>query len=504
MQNFDPMDATALPGAVPAGNGQAADEAAAANTAMLSTEDVDEYLYKFPHMKREEVLELERLFNVWDVDDSGSISIDELALVMEGVVKDLFDSLDRNGSGSLERSEAKDLILQLGEDITASEMSAALSSMDADGSGEVTYAEFEKWWSGWQAGSGKTSTDVSNELHDLFAEVDTDDSGGIDVREFISCICQKVEHRLTPAHARAPMTMVRIALESIQDDVRAIYGVDRMPVGVFQRRLEETEQALARTCFFVVDTEHSNFSTKFRKIWDFFQVIVLAYVGIAVPYRWCFFIDVEPSSGWFWWNLLVDIYFILDIVINFRTAVRTDDDELVVEPKEIAKYYLKGWFLIDIISCMPISYVELAMEDDGNIGGNLKVLKVFRLLRLAKMLRLARLRRVLKRIDEDLPGVWTVTKLVGVILIIMYINHLVACIWYYLGTSDQLMPDGSIKEGWVLQLNWSTTADPRSAPGEPEAWWWWWWWCVCFGECLWGRECSKTGARAGGGATPTF
>ena len=83
------------------------------------------------------------------------------------------------------------------------------------------------------------------------------------------------------------------------------------------------------------------------------------------------------------------------------------------------------------------------------------VMRLARLLRLAKMLRLARLKRILKRVDEDLPGVWTVTKLFGVILIIMYINHLIACIWYYFGTQDDPQPDGTTKEGWVLQLKWA-------------------------------------------------
>ena len=58
-------------------------------------------------------------------------------------------------------------------------------------------------------------------------------------------------------------------------------------------------------------------------------------------------------------------------------------------------------------------------------------------MRLTKMLRLGRMKRVLKRLDEEFPGVWPISKLLSLTLIILYISHMFACLWYFAGTQDQ-------------------------------------------------------------------
>ena len=45
-----------------------------------------------------------------------------------------------------------------------------------------------------------------------------------------------------------------------------------------------------------------------------------------------------------------DLYFITDIVLNFRTAFVNEQDVRETSPKAIAKYYMSGWFPIDFIS----------------------------------------------------------------------------------------------------------------------------------------------------------
>ena len=43
-------------------------------------------------------------------------------------------------------------------------------------------------------------------------------------------------------------------------------------------------------------------------------------------------------------------------VINFNSAFPTESG-IEVRRSEIAKNYMKGWFLIDLISCIPINYI---------------------------------------------------------------------------------------------------------------------------------------------------
>lgn len=65
-----------------------------------------------------------------------------------------------------------------------------------------------------------------------------------------------------------------------------------------------------RTCHVL----HPN--ARFRSRWDIAQVVALVYVAFFVPARTGFSIDLEVFS-WEWWiELLVDVYFICDIVVN--------------------------------------------------------------------------------------------------------------------------------------------------------------------------------------------
>lgn len=52
-------------------------------------------------------------------------------------------------------------------------------------------------------------------------------------------------------------------------------------------------------------------------------------------------------------DLIVDIMFIVDIIINFRTTYVNSNDEVVSHPAKIAIHYFKGWFLIDMVAAIP-------------------------------------------------------------------------------------------------------------------------------------------------------
>ena len=51
-------------------------------------------------------------------------------------------------------------------------------------------------------------------------------------------------------------------------------------------------------------------------------------------------------------DLLVDLMFIADILINFRTTY-LHNGEVVTNQKKIAINYVKGWFVIDTIAAIP-------------------------------------------------------------------------------------------------------------------------------------------------------
>ena len=46
--------------------------------------------------------------------------------------------------------------------------------------------------------------------------------------------------------------------------------------------------------------------------------------------------------------------FIIDIVIVFHSAYYDEQFRFICDRREIAKNYLKCWFWIDLISCVPL------------------------------------------------------------------------------------------------------------------------------------------------------
>ena len=59
-----------------------------------------------------------------------------------------------------------------------------------------------------------------------------------------------------------------------------------------------------------------------------------------------------------WINYVVDISFIIDILVNFRTTILDEDSgEVIKDSLIIAKEYMKGRFTVDILSSLPFDYI---------------------------------------------------------------------------------------------------------------------------------------------------
>ena len=50
---------------------------------------------------------------------------------------------------------------------------------------------------------------------------------------------------------------------------------------------------------------------------------------------------------------IVDVVFFIDIILNFHTTFVGPAGEVVSDPKIIRMNYLKSWFVIDLLSCLP-------------------------------------------------------------------------------------------------------------------------------------------------------
>jgi len=107
--------------------------------------------------------------------------------------------------------------------------------------------------------------------------------------------------------------------------------------------------------------------------------------------------------------------------------------EVVSDPKVIRMNYLKSWFIIDLLSCLPYDVFNAFDRDEDGIGSLFSALKVVRLLRLG---------RVVRKLDRYLE--YGAAMLILLLCFYMLVAHWLACIWYSIGRSDA---DNGVSQG---------------------------------------------------------
>eukprot|EP01047_Picozoa_sp_COSAG01_P004318 COSAG01_NODE_142_length_24198_cov_8.924893_7_plen_710_part_00 len=253
------------------------------------------------------------------------------------------------------------------------------------------------------------------------------------------------------------------------EDCQTMHGTASHKAG---RTEKEIRTEITARCFFFAP-DHA-----FVGRWDLFQAVVLIVLAIILPLRGGFEqIDTDSPRFWFTFDLILDVYFYFDILLNFRTAFYDRDHVLQSKPTAVAWNYLTGWFTLDILSCAPVNYViyitdptmlpwRVAESDgDQSSAGSIKLLKLLRLVRLTKMVRMLKLKSILEKYEDSrlMMMFRTNQPILTVVGVLMYMTHILACIWYYLGAMGEIameMPDGQIVHGWVYRQMWGSYGWP--------------------------------------------
>ena len=78
--------------------------------------------------------------------------------------------------------------------------------------------------------------------------------------------------------------------------------------------------------------------------------MALVYTALYVPFKLAFSSGLEHTEFYMVYiDWIIDIIFIMDLFINFITAYEKRDGLQETRLPEIAKNYLRGWFIIDFL-----------------------------------------------------------------------------------------------------------------------------------------------------------
>ncbi|KDR07360.1 Potassium voltage-gated channel subfamily H member 6, partial [Zootermopsis nevadensis] len=183
----------------------------------------------------------------------------------------------------------------------------------------------------------------------------------------------------------------------------------------------------------------------FKAVWDWVILLLVMYTAIFTPYVAAFLLNEPDFSNRktkkygddpiVIIDLIVDVTFIVDILINFRTTYVNSNDEVVSHPGKIAVHYLRGWFLIDLVAAIPFDLLLFGSDTD-------ETTTLIGLLKTARLLRLVRVARKIDRYSE-----YGAAVLLLLMATFALIAHWLACIWYAIGNAER--PLLKSKVGWL-------------------------------------------------------
>ncbi|XP_026329497.1 potassium voltage-gated channel subfamily H member 8-like isoform X2 [Hyposmocoma kahamanoa] len=159
----------------------------------------------------------------------------------------------------------------------------------------------------------------------------------------------------------------------------------------------------------------------FKTFWDWLILIATFYVAVVVPYNASFNAKERISPVM---DVVVEVFFIFDIVLNFRTTFVSKKGEVVSDWKAIALNYIRTWCVVDLLAALPFDI--LYWSDVYSISESS--------IHLVKLVRLLRLARLLQKMDRY--SQYSALILTLLMLSFTLVAHWLACIWFIIAEKE--------------------------------------------------------------------
>eukprot|EP01038_Epipyxis_sp_PR26KG_P011631 gene11631-15580_t len=220
--------------------------------------------------------------------------------------------------------------------------------------------------------------------------------------------------------------------EAVQSQFTKTYNVKRFNKHTNEYEIIRDYKPENLNTLFLIDPEGKNKTT-----WDILILILIVYSVTTIPVEIGFSTTIFSGSDVT--NLVVDMFFMMDIIITFRTPYTENFSEYIIISSDIiATNYIQSWFFIDLASSVPFDFIFSSISSLQDIQST-SLIKIIRAIRLLKLGRILKLTSHLERIEDYLglsPAVFSLLKLLTTVF---FIAHILSCIWW--GVSSILSPD---------------------------------------------------------------
>jgi len=172
----------------------------------------------------------------------------------------------------------------------------------------------------------------------------------------------------------------------------------------------------------------------FRIYWDLVVMVLAVWNVFCIPYTLVFDFEYSDRTDIMAINLTIDIFFMLDIALTFRTTYySTITGDEVLRPGLIARNYLLGKLWIDVLTCVPSDLLDLLYSQKSQDVSNRNLIALIGILKLYRISRLNRIITSLRAKSNVKLGL----RICQLILFLIIYIHLVACAWWVIAMYDQ-------------------------------------------------------------------
>jgi len=191
-----------------------------------------------------------------------------------------------------------------------------------------------------------------------------------------------------------------------------------------------------------------------RKVkWDWFVLVLVLYTGLIVPFTLSFkeITDPDVFLPGFILDTMINVCYIVDIFISWRTTYYDRDGMLVLDKKLARRNYIKTWFWIDVIASFPFDYfIKICtIGSDFNVPASLKLPAVL------KLLRIFRLGKKIDRLSSS-----KMFRIGQFTFMLIFAAHWFACLWFWQGgeaepglNGTMISQPGATGTSWVYRYD---------------------------------------------------
>ncbi|XP_054835612.1 potassium/sodium hyperpolarization-activated cyclic nucleotide-gated channel 2 [Eublepharis macularius] len=238
-------------------------------------------------------------------------------------------------------------------------------------------------------------------------------------------------------------------------------GVNKFSLRMFgSQKAVEREQERVKSAGAWIIHPYSDF----RFYWDFTMLLFMVGNLIIIPVGITFFKD-ETTAPWIVFNVVSDTFFLMDLVMNFRTGIVIEDNtDIILDPERIKKKYLKTWFVVDFVSSIPVDYIFLIVEKgiDSEVYKTARALRIVRFTKILSLLRLLRLSRLIRYIHQweeifhmtyDLAS--AVMRIINLIGMMLLLCHWDGCLQFLVPMLQDFPSDCWVSINGMVNDSWS-------------------------------------------------